>query len=568
MLPSAPQAARIPHTIEVHGDRIEDPYFWLRGKTNPAVIAHLKAENRYTDRVMKPTRPLQEKLFKELRGHLKETDLSVPFFHDGYHYYTRVEKGKQYAIHCRKRGTLEAPEEVILDLNRLARGRKFLSVGEMSVSDDGQLLAYTTDVTGFREYTLEVKDLRTGALLPLRVEHVADVLWAADNRTLFYTLEDEAKRPHQVVRAAAAHPGERTVVFTEPDERFSVDVSRSRSKEWIFLHIESHTTSETRVLKASDPAGAWRLVAPREQDHEYSLDHHGEWFYIRSNQSGRDFALFRAPVSDPSRGRWEPVVPHRPGVMLEGVDFFDRFYILSELEGATPHLRFTDLATGESHRLALPEQASSVHLHANPEFHTERVRYVYESLRSPAAVFEYDWRSRQATLLKQTEVPGGFDPASYESERIEAAAPDGKRVPISIIRRKGTRLDGTAPMLLVGYGSYGIPSTAHFSIQRLPLLDRGVIVGIAHIRGGGDLGKTWHDDGRMGRKRNTFTDFIACAEHLIRSRYTSADRLAIKGGSAGGLLIGATLNLRPDLFKAAILDVPFVDVINTMLDES
>jgi oligopeptidase B len=566
--PAPPVAARHPHVTELHGDRREDPYFWLREKTNPAVVAYLKAENAYTARVTKPTEALRRRLFREMRSHLKETDLSVPYFHDGFFYYTRTEKGRQYAIHCRRRGTMQAPEEVILDLNRLARGRPFLAVGEMAVSDDGNLLAYTTDITGFRDYALQVKDLRTGRLLALRASHVDGVAWAADNRTLWFTVEDEAKRPHQLLRARVDEASGATVVFTEPDERFTVDVDRSRSRDWLFLNIESHTTSEVRLLRADDPMGTWRTVAPRQQDHEYSLDHHGAWFYIRSNQAGRDFALFRAPVADPSRSRWEPVVPHRPGVLIEGMDFFEHFYVLSELENALPHLRFTDLDTGESHRVSFDEAAYFVQLHANPEFRTERIRYVYQSFTRPAAVMEYDWKARRSQLLKQTEVPGGFDPAAYESERVEATAPDGRRVPISLVYRKGTPRDGSAPMLLTGYGAYGIPSRAYFSVPRLSLLDRGVVYAVAHIRGGGDLGKRWHDEGRMRNKRNTFTDFIACAEHLVSTRRTASDRLAIQGGSAGGLLIGAVLNLRPDLFHAAILDVPFVDVLNTMLDET
>ena len=563
-----PVAPTLAHTTELHGDRREDPYFWLREKTNPAVIRYLKAENAYTAKKMKPTEALQKKLFKEIRSHLKETDLSVPYLHDGWYYYSRTEEGKQYSIYCRKKGALSAPEEILLDLNRMARGKKFLSLGALNVSDDGNLLAYSTDTTGFREYLLQVKDLRTGKLLPTRVERVSDVEWTSDNKTLFYTVEDETKRSYRLYRHTLAGSGPDTLVFEEKDEHFDVGVERSRSRQWLFLIVDSHTTSEVHYLPADRPSDKWKLIAKREQDHEYSVDHHGNSFYILSNQAGRNFALFKAPTLDPSRTHWETVIPHRQTVMLEEVDFFSRFYVVSELENAQPHLRVIDIVTGESHRLGFSEAAYFAHLQTNPEFETPSIRYTYESLTTPPSVYDYDWKKRESTLLKRTEVPGGFDPSHYQAERIEAIAPDGKRIPISLVYRKGVPRDGSAPMYLTGYGAYGMSSFTHFSVARLALLDRGVIYALAHIRGGGDLGKGWHDEGRMRNKRNTFTDFIACAEHLIAKRYTASDRLAIEGGSAGGLLIGAVVNQRPDLFHAAIMDVPFVDVVNTMLDET
>lgn len=563
-----PVAPQHPKVSTLHGEKRVDPYFWLREKTNPAVIRYLKAENRYTEAKMKSTKTLQAKLFREMRSHIKETDLSVPQLHDGYYYYTRSQKGKQYSIYCRRRGSLESPEEVILDLNRLARGKEFFSLGAINTSDDGNLLAYSTDITGFREYTLEIKDLRTGRLLPFRREHVSDVEWTDDNRTLFYTTEDSAKRSYRLYRHRLGQKGPDVLVHEEKDERFDLGIQRSRSRAWLFLTIASHTTSEVRFLASATPESNWTLIAPREQDHEYDVDHHGDFFYIRSNQTGRNFALFRTPITKPGRLNWKVVVPHRAEVMLEEVDFFEDFYVLSELENAQSQLRVTDLATGKSHRIPFAEEAYTASLLSNPEFRTKTLRYLYESFTTPPSVYDYAVAGKKSVIMKQTEVPGGFISTNYISERLTATASDGTKVPLSVVYRRGVRRDGQAPLLLTGYGAYGLPNLPQFSSVRLSLLDRGVVVAVAHIRGGGDLGKAWHDAGRMRQKRNTFTDFIACAEHLIQKKYTSSDRLAIQGGSAGGLLIGGVLNLRPDLFRTAILDVPFVDVVNTMLDES
>ncbi len=568
LLHQPPLAEERPHVTEIHGDRLEDPYFWLRRKRSRAVLRYLQAENRYTARMMKSTEPLQRGLFREIRSHLKETDLSVPQFHDGFFYYTRMVKGRQYAIHCRRRGSMEAEEEVILDVNELARGKKFMSVGEMAVTDDGHLLAYSTDETGFRDYTLRVKDLRTGKLLATCIHKVGDAEWAGDNRTLFYTVEDDAKRSYRLYRHDVFSGEPDVLIREEKDERFGVAVERSRSRDWLFLILESHTTAEVHCLPADRPTGRWRIIAPREQDHDYSVDHHGEYFYIHSNQAGRNYALFRVPITNPERSGWKVVVPHRSDVMLEGADFFENFYVLSELEDALPHLKIVEFRTGRSARLKFHEAAYSVHLLANPEFKTDRIRYGYQSMTTPNSVFECDWKSRKSVLLKRTEVLGGFRPEDYVTERIRAKAEDGRRVPISLVYHKSVQRNGKAPLLMTGYGAYGVSSTPYFSAARLSLLNRGVVFAIAHVRGGGDLGKPWHDEGRMRQKRNTFTDFIACAEHLIARRYTSPKRLAIEGGSAGGLLIGAVLNLRPDLFHAAVLNVPFVDVLQTMLDES
>ena len=566
-LPAPPVAKKVPHVVELHGERRVDDYFWLRGKTNPAVLKHLKAENAYTDAVMKPTEKFQAALYKEMVARIKEDDASVPYRKGGWFYYSRTEKGKQYAIHCRKRGSLEAKEEVLLDLNQLARGHKFLAVAAMAVSDDGHLLAYSLDFTGFRQYTLFVKDLRTGKLGPEKIEKTGSVAWAADNRTLFYTIEDEAKRQYRLYRHALGEKKDE-LLYEEKDEMFDVSVGRSRSQEWLFAGSTSKTTTEVRCLRADQPAGAWRMIAPREPDHEYDVDHRGELFYIRSNKGGRNFRLVTAPVADPAQKNWQVLVPHRPDVMLTGVELFRDFYVRTEREGGLPQLTLVEFASGQTRRITFPEPAYDVSPAENAEWVTGQFRYGYESLVSPRSVYDYDRATGQSTLLKRTEVRGGFDPANYTSERIHATASDGTRIPISLVYRKGFQRDGRAPLLLDGYGAYGLPNDVGFSHSRVSLLDRGFVFAIAHIRGGGELGKAWHDQGRMMNKKNTFTDFIAAAEHLVAQKFTAKDRLIITGGSAGGLLMGAVTNLRPDLFHAVVTQVPFVDLINTMYDET
>jgi oligopeptidase B len=570
--PTPPVAKRVPKTDVVHGDVRVDDYFWMRDRENPDVTAYLTAENAYTDAVMKPTEAFQASLYAEMLARIKEDDQTVPYRRLGFFYYSRTEKGKQYPIYCRKAGSLEAPEQVMLDLNQLAVGHPFLSLGTASVSDDGRLLAYTTDVTGFREYTLHVKDLDTGALLPERVEKVSAVTWAADGQTLFYVTEDDAKRPYRLHRqhlgAAVAD-----LLYEETDALFRLHVGRSRSLAYLFLVSGSFTTTETRFCPAADPTGAWRMILPREKDHEYQVDHgrgpSGDLFYIRTNGGGRrNFRLVTAPVDDPGPARWQELLPHRDDVMLEDVELFARHYVVHEREDGLIRLRVTDVGTGTHHHVQFPEPTYDLDADANAEFETDAYRLRYQSLITPASVFDYDIAGRGLRLLKQAEVLGGYDPARYHSERIHAIASDGTRVPISLVRRAETARDGSAPMLLAGYGAYGYPYPAGFSSNRLSLLDRGVSVAIAHVRGGGELGKRWHDDGRMMAKRNTFTDFIAAADHLVKDGYTAVDRLVIEGGSAGGLLMGAVLNLRPDCAAAAVLRVPFVDVINTMLDES
>ena len=571
-LPTPPVAKKIPKVDTVHGDLRQDDFAWLRQKDDPEVLAYLRAENDYTEAVMKPTEAFQAALYAEMLARIKEDDQTVPYRRGAHFYYSRTEKGKQYPIYCRKAGSVEAPEEVTLDLNRLAEGHPFLSLGASAVSDDGNLLAYSTDVTGFREYTLYVKDLRTGALLPDRVEKVAGLAWAADGQTLFYATEDEAKRPYRLWRHRLGATAD-DLVYEEIDALFRLDVGRSRSLAYLFAASASFTATEVRYLRAAEPTGSWTVLLPREPEHEYDVDHgtapSGDLFYIRTNGGGRrNFRLVTAPVDDPRPARWTELIRHRDSVMLEGVDVFAGHYVAHEREAGLIHLRVTALADGATHDVAFPEPTYEVGPDANAEFSATAYRFRYQSLITPSSVYDYEMVSRERRLLKRTEVLGGYDPSRYRSERVHATAPDGTRVPISLVCRAERPRDGTSPMVLTGYGAYGMPYPVIFSSNRLSLLDRGVAVAIAHVRGGGELGKRWHDSGRMLAKRNTFTDFIAAADFLITSNYTTADRLVIEGGSAGGLLIGAVLNLRPDLAHAAVLRVPFVDVINTMLDES
>jgi oligopeptidase B len=578
-----PVARREPVEHVLHGDRRVDHYGWLRQKENPEVIAYLKAENAYADAILKPTEVFQERLYQEMLGRIQQTDLSVPYKLHGYFYFTRTEEGKQYAFHCRRRDAEGAAEELLLDLNALAEGHSFLGLDSFDVSDDNHLLAYSIDTTGFRQYMLQIKDLRTGSTFPERFERVTSVAWASDNRTLFYTVEDETtKRSHRLYRHVLGATEPDPLLYGEPDERFRIEVERTRSGAFLILSIASHTTSEVRFLRADQPNGEFRLIAPREDNHEYYVDHHPGLatnateglFYIRTNSGGRTFRLVTAPVSDCRREFWREVIPNRPEVMVAAAEAFQTHLVLFEREDGLPYLRIVDLtadspsALAASHRIEFTEPAYNASIGENPEFDASHVRFQYESFVTPRSIFDYDVRTRERRLRKQQPVLGGYDPSQYISERLHATASDGMRVPLSIVHRRDEPLDGSAPLLLYGYGSYGISVPVNFSSNRLSLLDRGVIYAVAHIRGGGELGKPWHDAGRMKQKRNTFTDFIAAAEHLIEERYTSPEKLVIEGGSAGGLLMGAVTNMRPDLFRMVISHVPFVDVLNTMLDAS
>ena len=568
--PQPPRAERIAHFTTVHGEERVDDYHWLRDKDDARVRAHLEGENAYTRTIMAPTAAFQEALYREMLARIQETDMDVPYREGEYDYYSRTEQGKDYPILCRRRGHREAREEITLDMNALAEGHEFFSLGAYDVSLDANLLVFSTDVTGFREYTLQVKDLASGALLPLQVDKTRSVTWANDSRTLFYVQEDDAKRAYRLYRHVLGSDTHE-LLYEETDPRFSIGIGQSRSRAWLFLTSHSATTSEVRYLSADLPQDAFALAVPRRQDHEYYLDHHpddGGRFWIVTNDRGRNFRLVTAPVTDPIEANWKEVIGHRDDVMLEGVDLFARHCVLHERAGGFPRLRVMRLADGEIREIEVPEAAYSVHGGANAEFDTDVYRFVYESLVTPDSVFDYDMNTRERTLLKQRPVLGGYDPAQYASDVVYATAADGARVPVSLVYRRDKRAAGPQATLLTGYGAYGFPYDVHFGSARLSLLDRGVIVATAHIRGGGEMGKRWHDEGRMLAKKNSFTDFIAAAEHLMACGYSEPTKLVIEGGSAGGLLMGAVANLRPDLFKAVVADVPFVDVMNTMLDSS
>jgi oligopeptidase B len=566
--PKPPMTDKKPKTTDIHGVTLVDDYFWLREKTNPAVVAHLQAENDYAEAMMKLTSALQDKLYNEMLGHIKQTDDSVPYKWGDYFYYTRTVTGLQYPIFCRKKGSTTAPEEVILDQNELAKGQKFMSVGALVPSDDGNLLAYTTDNSGYRQYALQIKDLRNGQLLPERIERVNSVTWAADNKTLFYVTEDAVTKRSDKFFRHVVGSDKNDLIYEEKDELFDIANWRTRDTAVIFLEAASKTSTEVRYLWADKPNSELKIVLPREAEHEYDVDHRGDLFYIRTNKNAKNFRIVTAPVADPSEKSWKEFVPHRPAVKIEGIAMFADHAALSEWENGLQQIEIINFKTNKHSHIEFPEPVYSAGLNANRVFNTSILRYSYNSLVTPNSVFDYDMNTGKSTLLKQTEVPGGFDRANYKSERVFATAADGTKIPMSMVYRKGVKLDGTAPMLLYAYGSYGISIPPTFSSSRLSLLDRGVIYVIAHIRGGGELGEEWRQAGRMMNKMNTFTDFIACADHLVKTKYTSSDRLVIQGGSAGGLLMGAVSNLRPDLFKAVIAQVPFVDVLNTMLDAS
>jgi len=568
-LPAPPVAKKVPHVTEVNGHKMVDNYFWLRDKSNPEVRAYLEQENAYTDAVMKPTEPFQKKLYDEMLGRIKETDVEVPYKEGDYFYYIRTEAGKQYPIRCRKKASMDAPEEVLLDVNELAKGQAFMSIAAFAVSPDGNLLAYSYDNTGYRQFTLAVKDLRTGQTLADHADRVGSVVWANDNQTIFYTQEDAvSKRQYRLLRHAAGSVTADGVVYEEPDEKFNVEAYKTRSGAFIFMVSRSHTTTEARYIPATQPDGEWKIVEPRKQGVEYYPDHNGDSFYIRVNDTGRNFRLVNAPVTDPGSKNWHEVLAQNPGIMIDETDFFKNFCVLYERESGLPQIRVIDLRNGQSKRIAFPEQAYAAYPYVNRVYDTTDFRYGYQSPITPASVYSYDMEKGTSTLLKQKEVPGGYDPKKYEVEQIYAVASDGVKIPVSVLRLKGAKLDGTGPLYLYGYGSYGISIDMFFNSNYFSMVDRGVVVAVAHIRGGGEMGKAWHDAGRMMNKKTTFTDFISCAEDLLKRGYGSKDRLVIEGRSAGGLLMGAVLNMRPDLFKAAIVGVPFVDVINTMLDET
>jgi oligopeptidase B len=564
--PTPPAAPRVDHREVRHGATVVDEYYWLREKSNPKVVEYLEAENAYTEAMTKGLQPFRDALYQEMLGRIKQTDLSVPTPRRGYLYYSRTEEGKQYPIQCRRKGSMQSPEEVLLDLNELGKDHKFVGLGAFAVSDDQNLLAYAVDFTGFRQYTLKVKDLRTGQIFPDTIERVTSVEWAADNRTLFLVTEDAVtKRSDTFWRHALGSP-KFDQIYHEKDELYDIGVGKTRDLKYLALQVESKDTAEARYLRSDRPSGAFTVLLPREKGHRYYLDHRDGLFYIRTNKPGHNFAVVTAPESDPSPGNWKTFIPHRENVRLQDIDLFKDFAVSVEKSDALNQLRIYDFQSKKWSDIEFPEPVYSVFPASTPDYESNTYRYSYQSFITPSSVFDYDVRSGKSTLLKQQEVLGGYDPKQYASERLWATARDGVRVPISIVYRKGFVRDGKGALFLYGYGSYGFGTPPTFSSNRASLLDRGMAYAIAHIRGGDEMGEQWREDGMLMKKKNTFQDFIDCAEFLIGQKWTSKERLVIEGGSAGGLLMGAVVNMRPDLFRAVHTAVPFVDVMNTMMD--
>ncbi|MGE5729977.1 MAG: S9 family peptidase [Gemmatimonas sp.] len=567
--PKPPVAERIARIDTLHGDVRTDNYFWLREKTNPRVLAYLDSENAYTAAAMRHTEALQDKLYREMLGRLKETDLSVPYRENGYWYYSRTEQGKAYPILCRKRGSLDAKEEIYLDENALAAGKKFFSVGDEEVSPDGSKLVYLQDTTALRVYTLLVKDLVTGRTLADTLGQIVPGLaWANDNRTIFYSTADSARRNNAVWRHVIGQPRSSDVkVFQDDDVLNNVYVARSKSGKFVFISDDGFTSSEWRVIPTSDPAAVPRVIAPRRPNVEYSVDHIDGAFLMVTNDSARNFKIVRIPENDFARSKWADWVPENDSVFIRAIEPFKHYVVVSERSAGLPRLRVIDLATRGVHYITFPEPAYGVFPTQNAEFDSRILRFQYSSLLTPLSTFDYDLATHQRVLKKRVEVPG-YDASQYEVKRLMVPVRDGVHVPVSMIVRKGWVQDGSRPLLLYAYGSYGITTEATFNSPVLSLVDRGFAYAIAHVRGGQEMGRKWYDDGKMMNKKNTFNDFVDVAEYLEKQKFTSADRLVANGGSAGGLLMGAVTNMRPDLFRAVVADVPFVDVINTMMDAS
>lgn len=567
----APAAAQRPKVLEQHGHERVDEYYWLRERENPEVIGYLEAENTYLKETMRHTEPLQEQLYQEIVSRIPPRDESVPTFRDGYHYYTRYEEGKDYPIYARRKEAMTAPEEVMLDVNELAKGENYFSVAGVSVSEGRDILAYATDNVGRRNYTVRFKNLVTGKMyadeIPLATGNVA---WANDNRTIFYTRKHpDTLRSYRVFRhEMGTDPANDALVFEEDDETFSTFVFRTKSKRYIVVGSSQTLTSEYRYLDADQPRSAFRVFEPRKRGREYSIDHYSDHFYIRTNDDARNFRLMKTSVTATARSNWTEVIPHRPDIYLGGFEIFKDHLVVSERKDGLISLRVMPWSGQSDHYVTFDEPAYVVRIGDNPEFDTTRLRFGYSSLTTPMSIYEYDMGSRERVLLKRTEVGGGYDPAGYQTERIYATARDGKRVPVSILYRKGFKRDGTAPLLLYAYGSYGASMDPGFNSSVISLVDRGFAYAIAHIRGGQDLGREWYEDGKLLRKKNTFTDYIDAAEHLVGQKYADPANVFGYGGSAGGLLIGAVINMRPDLFKGVVAAVPFVDVVTTMLDAS
>lgn len=568
--PAPPVAEVIPDTFENFGQQRIDNYYWLKDKNNPKVIEYLQAENAYTDTVMSATQALQQKIYDEILGRIKEDDESYPSFKDGYFYYSRTEKGKQYPAYCRRKGSMEAAEEIIFDVNRMAEGKPAFIFRGYSISPDNSKAAYFYNETGsYAEFTMKIKDLASGEEVGFSVDGAASVAWANDNRTLFYSLIDQTLRSSRIYRQTLDEAaGE--LIFEEKDVRFGTYVSGSKTKQYIFITSGSTTTSEERYIAADRPADAFKVFLPRVQDVEYSVYPHRDKFFVRyKDKENLNGMIYEMPLTGyEDRSSWKVFVPHDKDVRIEGIDILKDYVSLELRKNGLTEIQVKPVSDGDVKTIAFPEPVYSAGLSGNPEYDAVTLRYSYTSLNRPNTLYEYNIITGETVKLKEQEIPSGFNPGDYVVERLWATAPDGVKVPMAIVYQKGLKKDGSNPALIYSYGSYGISSDVYFSSSMFSLIDRGFVYAVAQIRGGSDLGEQWYEDGKLLHKKNTFTDFIACSEKLINDGYTSADRLAAMGGSAGGLLMGAVANMRPDLFQTIVAQVPFVDVINTMLDET
>jgi oligopeptidase B len=572
----APVAEKKANNIPLHGDTLKDDYYWMNAyfkKTADSgkVVQYLVEENRYTDTMMSGVRQLRDELFIEMKGRIKEKDESVPVLRNGYYYYTRNEQGKEYYKYCRKKGNLDAPEEILLDVDEMAKGHTYFSVAGFNVSPDSKLIAYGVDTVSRRQYVIQVKNLETGALLSDKIfPTTGDVTWANDNKTFFYTVTNpvtlltEKINRHQL----GADPARDVVVYEEKDNSNYIGVSKTRSKNYIVIQSRATLSSECRVLDANNPRGAFTVVQSRMKDVLYDVDHWGDKFLLVTNWNAKNFRLMETPLTKTDSSNWKEVIPHRASVFLEGIDVFKNYWVITERKEGLLQLRIQNKTNDQEHYLDFGEAAYTAYVGSNAEFNTDIMRYGYTSLTTPNSTYDYNMATKDRKLLKQQEIVGGYDVKSFTTERLYATATDGTLVPISLVYKKGMAKDGKAPLLLYGYGSYGASMDASFSSARLSLLDRGFVFAIAHIRGGQEMGRHWYEDGKLMKKKNTFTDFIDCAEFLIKQQFTSKEHLYAQGGSAGGLLMGAITNMRPDLWNGVVAQVPFVDVINTMLDES
>ena len=565
-----PVAEKIAKELTIHNDIRIDNYYWLNTRENPKVIKYLEAENVYTSAMMKDTEGLQEKLYDEIISRIKQTDMSVPYQKCGYYYYTRFEEGKEYPLYCRKKGSLEAEEEIMLNVNDMAEGHDYFHVAGPTISSDKNLIAYGVDTVSRRKYTIQFKNLVTGEIFQDKILNTTGrATWANDNKTVFYALKDDTLRPFKIMKhVLGTDVSADEEIFHEADVTFGTGVYKSKSDKYIIIACSSTLSTEYRILDADTPDESFEIIQPREKDLEYDIDHFGDFFYIRTNYKAKNFRLMKTPVNKTAKKFWTEMIPHRDDVLFTQFELFKDFLVVGERKDGLTQIRVIKWDGNEEHYLDFGEETYSAYISTNPEFDTGLLRFGYTSLTTPRSTYDYDMNSREKTLLKRQEVVGDFDPDNYFTERLYAAAKDGIKVPMSLVYRKGLEKNSDNPLLLYGYGSYGASMDPRFQANILSLLDRGFVFAMAHIRGGQEMGRWWYEDGKLLKKKNTFTDFIACAGHLIAEKFTNSEKMFAAGGSAGGLLIGAVVNMRPDIFKGVIAQVPWVDVVTTMLDDS